>query len=114
VSLKTRILALLAALIVIAATASLLAYRELSASIIERWGKQVAEIQVRYDSARLLQSLEREIGLARQMAQSGTLLRWANNPETTTPTTSSATPSIRQNLTTPGFSSSSTRAATST
>ena len=80
-SLKTRILALLAALIVISAAASLMAYRELSASLIERWGKQVAEIQVRYDSARLLQSLEREIGLARQMAQSGTLLRWAENPD---------------------------------
>ncbi|MGM0952739.1 MAG: sensor domain-containing diguanylate cyclase [Pseudomonadota bacterium] len=80
-SLKTRILALLAVLIVIAGSASLFAYRELSADIIERWGKQVAEIQVRYDSARLLQSLEREIGLARQMAQSDALLRWAGNPD---------------------------------
>jgi len=80
-SLKTRILALLTVLIIVAGSASLLAYRELSASIIERWGKQVAEIQVRYDSARLLQSLEREIGLARQMAQSNALLRWAENPD---------------------------------
>ena len=80
-SLRTRILALLALLIIIAASASLLAYRELSTTIIERWGKQVAEIQVRYDSARLLQSLEREIGLARQMAQSSTLLTWAQNPD---------------------------------
>lgn len=82
-SLKTRILALLAVLIIVAASASLLAYRELSAGVIERWGKQVAEIQVRYDSARLLQSLEREIGLARQMAQSSTLLQWAGNPDDT-------------------------------
>lgn len=80
-SLKTRILALLAALIVVAGSASLLAYRELSAGIIERWGKQVAEIQVRYDSARLLQSLEREIGLARQMAKSSALVQWARNPD---------------------------------
>lgn len=64
-----------------ASLASWLAYRELSETIIERWGQQVAEIQVRYDSARLLQSLEREIGLARQMADSSTLINWAANPE---------------------------------
>ncbi|HCA12317.1 MAG TPA: GGDEF domain-containing protein, partial [Marinobacter adhaerens] len=58
-SLKTRILGLAASLIIVASVASWLAYRELSESIIERWGQQVAEIQVRYDSARLLQSLER-------------------------------------------------------
>ncbi|MFV8569626.1 diguanylate cyclase domain-containing protein [Marinobacter sp. SBS5] len=80
-SLKTRFLGIVTLLIVIAATASWLAYQHLSSSIVERWGKQVAEIQVRYDSARLLQSLEREIGLARQMAQSSAILRWAENPE---------------------------------
>ncbi|WP_372985758.1 diguanylate cyclase domain-containing protein [Marinobacter sp.] len=80
-SLKTRILGLAAALIIVAASASWLAYRELSENIIERWGQQVAEIQVRYDSARLLQSLEREIGLARQMASSSTLIQWARNPD---------------------------------
>jgi|TARA_R100000935_G_scaffold48369_2_gene72858 diguanylate cyclase (GGDEF)-like protein len=66
---------------IIASVASWLAYRELSDDIIERWGQQVAEIQVRYDSARLLQSLEREIGLARQMADSSTLVNWATSPE---------------------------------
>ncbi len=80
-SLKTRILGLAALLIILAATASWLAYRELSEDIIERWGRQVAEIQVRYDSARLLQSLEREIGLARQMADSSALIQWAEAPE---------------------------------
>jgi len=80
-SLKTRLLGLASLLIILAASASWLAYRELSEDIIERWGKQVTEIQVRYDSARLLQSLEREIGLARQMAQSSTLLQWAADPE---------------------------------
>ncbi len=80
-SLKTRILGLAASLIIVASLASWLAYRELSESIIERWGQQVAEIQVRYDSARLLQSLEREIGLARQMASSSALVNWAGNPE---------------------------------
>lgn len=80
-SLKTRILGLAATLIIVAASASWLAYRELSEDIIERWGQQVAEIQVRYDSARLLQSLEREIGLARQMASSSTLIEWAQDPD---------------------------------
>lgn len=81
-SLKTRILGLAALLLIAAGTASWLAYQELSRDIIERWGEQVAEIQVRYDSARLLQSLERETGLARQMAQSSTLIQWAKNPNT--------------------------------
>ncbi|MBU2953048.1 sensor domain-containing diguanylate cyclase [Marinobacter sp. F3R08] len=80
-SLKTRFLGLAACLIIVASLASWLAYRELSESIIERWGQQVAEIQVRYDSARLLQSLEREIGLARQMASSSALINWAANPD---------------------------------
>jgi diguanylate cyclase (GGDEF)-like protein len=65
----------------LSSVASLFAYRGLSQSIIERWGTQVAEIQVRYDSARLLQSLEREIGLARQMSESTTLINWAKNPD---------------------------------
>lgn len=80
-SLKTRLLGLAAALMITASIASWLAYRELSEDIIGRWGQQVAEIQVRYDSARLLQSLEREIGLARQMADSSTLIKWAAAPE---------------------------------
>ncbi|MBD3641392.1 MAG: GGDEF domain-containing protein [Marinobacter sp.] len=80
-SLRIRILGLAAVLIILAASASWLAYRELSEDIIERWGQQVAEIQVRYDSARLLQSLEREIGLARQMASSSTLIQWAQSPD---------------------------------
>lgn len=80
-SLKTRLLGLAAVLMITASLASWLAYRELSEKIIERWGQQVAEIQVRYDSARLLQSLEREIGLARQMADSSTLVNWAVAPE---------------------------------
>lgn len=79
-SLKTRFLGLAASLIIMASLASWLAYRELSESIIERWGQQVAEIQVRYDSARLLQSLEREIALAGQMASSSALINWASNP----------------------------------
>lgn len=80
-SLKTRILGLAAVLMMVASLASWFAYRALSEDIIERWGQQVAEIQVRYDSARLLQSLEREIGLAKQMASSMVLLNFAKTPD---------------------------------
>ncbi|NLC70470.1 MAG: diguanylate cyclase [Desulfuromonadaceae bacterium] len=79
-SLKNRILFLASFLVVVASLASWLAYQSLSKDIVERWGRQVAEIQVRYDSARLLQSLEREIALSRQMADSLTLINWAKNP----------------------------------
>lgn len=79
-SLKTRILFLAALLVVGASLASWLAFQALTEEIVERWGRQVAEIQVRYDSARLLQSLEREIALSRQMADSVTLVNWAKNP----------------------------------
>ncbi len=79
-SLKTRILGLTAAIVLLASAASWFSYQALSNQIIERWGQQVTEIQVRYDSARLLSALEREIGLARQMAESQTLVRWAEAP----------------------------------
>lgn len=56
-NLNNRILSLAAGLMIVASIATLAAYQQLSDNLIERWGKQVAEIQVRYDSARLLQSL---------------------------------------------------------
>jgi len=80
-SLKSKIMGLATALMVFAALGSWLGYRALSNDIVERWGQQVAEIQVRYDSARLLSSLEREIGLAKQMASSQAIIQWAQNPE---------------------------------
>src|SRR5690606_24841079 len=80
-SLNTRILSVAALLMAAASIASYLAYRALADELIERWGRQVAEIQVRYDSARLLQSLEREIGLAKQMATSSVLIAWALDPD---------------------------------
>ncbi len=79
-SLSTRILSLATALIIAAGVGSWLAYQKLTDSIIERWGRQVTEIQVRYDSARLLSSLEREIGLAKQLARSPSLIQWAAQP----------------------------------
>ncbi len=80
VSLSTRFLTLATLLVLLASAAAYAVFERLAETIIERWGRQVAEIQVRYDSARLLQSLEREIALARQMAQSPILLDWAQAP----------------------------------
>ena len=79
-SLKSKIMGLATALMVFAALGSWSDYRALSSDIVDRWGQQVAEIQVRYDSARLLSSLEREIGLAKQMASSQAVIQWAQNP----------------------------------
>ena len=78
-NLKARFLLLTATLMIGAALASLLMFNRISEGIIERWGRQVAEIQVRYDSARLLQSLAREIALAKQMADSSLLQAWAQD-----------------------------------
>jgi len=82
-SLNTRILLLASLVVAVASLASWVVYLTLAEDIVERWGRQVAEIRVRYDSARLLQSLEREIALSRQMADSVTLINWAKNPSDT-------------------------------
>ncbi|QSP95431.1 GGDEF domain-containing protein [Marinobacter salinisoli] len=79
-SLQTRILGLIAGLLFAASGASWLAYQQLSQHLVQRLGQQVAEVQVRYDSARLVQSLEREISLARQMANAPAMIRWAQQP----------------------------------
>lgn len=79
-SLKTRFLLFAAVLIVMASFSASWVFLRLAEGIIEQWGLRVAEIQVRYDSARLLQPLEREIALARQMADSNVLKRWAREP----------------------------------
>ncbi len=64
--------------------ASLLTYvavRFAVVSVVEKWGRRVVEIQVLNDTALILRPLEREILLARQMARSETLGRWAAEPD---------------------------------
>ncbi len=56
-------------------------FDRVATGVIEQWGTRVAEVQVRYDSARLLQPLEREIALANQMADSPVIQRLARNPD---------------------------------
>ena len=78
-NLKTRLLGFAALLVLLSSVASWLVFQHIAEGIIEHWGRQMAETQVRYDSARLLRPLEREIALARQMADSHALLQWAGN-----------------------------------
>lgn len=80
-SLKTRFQLLIAALLLIASVATWTVFERIAEGIVEQWGLRVAEIQVRYDSARLLQPLEREIALAMQMADSNVLRRWSRDPD---------------------------------
>ncbi|MFU8838318.1 MAG: GGDEF domain-containing protein, partial [Thiohalomonadaceae bacterium] len=79
-SLKSRFLLLMAGLLLLATFASWLVFEAIAKRIIEEWGLRTAEIQVRYDSARLMQPLERELALARQMANSNVLRRWIAEP----------------------------------
>ncbi|MGM0983991.1 MAG: diguanylate cyclase domain-containing protein [Pseudomonadota bacterium] len=80
-SLKTRFLLLAACLVLVASAAAWTVFHRITEGIIEQWGERVAAIQVQYDSGRLLQPLEREIALARQMADSIVLRRWAKAPD---------------------------------
>ncbi len=78
-SIKTRFQLLTAALIVISSLCAWLLFQQVAKNIIEEWGLRAADIQVRYDSTRLLKPIEREIALARQMADSRVIQNWAKN-----------------------------------
>lgn len=80
-NLKTRFLLLATLLVLTASAAAWSVFQRIAETIIEQWGLRLAEIQVRYDSAKLLQPIAREIALARQMADSQVLRRWAKTPE---------------------------------
>lgn len=79
--LERNFLALVLALSVVLFAIGLYAFQQVTDNVIENWGQRMAENQVRYNSSRLLQPLEREIGLAQQMANSPTLVAWAQDPE---------------------------------
>ena len=80
-NLNPRFLLIAALVVVLASLSSWVAFRFVAEGIIEQWGRRLAELQVRYDSARMLKPLEREIALARQMADSNILRQWAANPD---------------------------------
>lgn len=79
--LERNFLILVLAFATVLAVIGFFAFRQVTGNVIENWGLRMAENQVRYNSSRLLQPLEREIALAQQMARSPTLLEWAENPE---------------------------------
>lgn len=82
-SLKFRFILITAGLVFATSMIALFTFFRSATDIIDVWGQRIAEIQVRYDTARLARPLEREIALAQQFAASSTLQRWAvqqNNP----------------------------------
>lgn len=79
-NLRPRILILTGLLIATSAIAAWWASRQLAEQIIEQWGARYAEKQVLYDKARALQPILREIALARQLADSVIIRRWADSP----------------------------------
>lgn len=80
-SLKTRFLLLAACLVLLASVAVWSVFQRTTLGIIEQWGERLAAVQVQYDRSRLLQPLEREIALARQLSDSIVLRRWAMGPD---------------------------------
>ncbi|WP_028492348.1 GGDEF domain-containing protein [Thioalkalivibrio sp. ALE19] len=80
-SLRSRFLVLAGALLLVGLVGVWFAFERIAEGIIEQWGQHVAEIQVRYDSARLQQPLEREIALSHQLADSTAILRFAREPD---------------------------------
>lgn len=80
-SLRTRLLGIATLIVLVASTACWALFQRLAEQVIDQWGAHLVETQVRYDRARLLQALEREIALTRQMADSLNLRRWAAAPD---------------------------------
>jgi len=80
-NLKLRFSIITGVLLLFASVLTYVTVRFTVVNIVEEWGRRVVEIQVLNDTARILRPLEREILLARQMARSGTLGRWAVDPD---------------------------------
>jgi len=80
-NLKTR-LSLLAVVLILASAVSVwISVQALAERIITEWALRYVEKQVLYDKERVLQSLLREIVLARQMASSPVLTEWLETPD---------------------------------
>ena len=80
-SLGARLILIAVSLVLVAALITWQFFERIISDVIEQWGTQVAEVQVHYDSARLLRPLEREIALARQMADSPVIQDLAHIPD---------------------------------
>src|SRR5690606_23955440 len=80
-NLRPRFLLLVLVLALASASLSWLAVRTLADQIVERWAGRYAEKQARYDKARTLQPILREVALSRQLASSRAILDWARDPD---------------------------------
>ena len=77
--LKTRFLLLLTIVFATTIVASYLVFDVLKDDVISGLGSQFTERQVLYNRSRILQPLLRELALARKLADSHLLKRWALN-----------------------------------
>jgi diguanylate cyclase (GGDEF)-like protein len=80
-SLKVRFSIITIVLLFLASALTYFVVRFTVVNVVEEWGRRVVEIQVLNDTARILQPLEREILLARQMSRSSILSQWAVDPD---------------------------------
>ena len=80
-NLRPRFHLLTILLFVAAAIPGWLAVQALVDGIVEQWAVRYAERQVLYDKSRMLQPILREVALARELAESPTIRRWARQPD---------------------------------
>lgn len=100
-NLRPRLLLLTLMVTVTGAVLSWLAIYQLADGIVERWAARQARTQALYDSARLLQSIGRDLGLSQQLAGSRPIVEWALevNDETLEQTAIAEMESYRLNFT---------------
>lgn len=80
-SLRSRFLLLTALFFMVFGVPSWIMLRTLTEGIVQQWALRYAEKQVLYDKSRTLQPILREVALARQLANSQLIKRWARQPD---------------------------------
>lgn len=80
-NLRPRFHLLTILLFVAAAIPGWLAVQAVVDGIVAQWAVRYAERQVLYDKSRMLQPILREVALARELAESPTIRRWARQPD---------------------------------
>lgn len=80
VSLRPTLLLMVLATFLISAAAVTYAIIDTSEQIIEHWAEKYTAKQAQFEKSRTLQPLLREIQLAKQVAQSKSIINWVKNP----------------------------------
>ncbi|MGC9400947.1 GGDEF domain-containing protein [Vibrio genomosp. F10 str. 9ZC157] len=80
-NLKPRFLLLTATLFLVTAIGVSWSIRTLSEDIVQQWASKFMIKQALYDKSRTLQPIMRELALSRQLATSGFIREWAQDPE---------------------------------